>query len=77
MNLTAKAERNLDNTGKLCAAVVSSFGLAASLMIQFNMEVIMSASIAMTAQTSITALCLVAGVGLLGSQAEYSVTRRG
>ena len=74
-NLTANAERNLAIKNKLCAAVVASLGLAASLAIQINTEVIMRTSIAMTAHTSITVLCLVAGAGLLGSQA--SIPKRG
>lgn len=53
-------------------AVVASFELAASLMMTINMEVIVSADIAATAHLSITALCLVAGIGFLGSQGEYS-----
>jgi len=36
----------------------------------------MSASIAATAQLSITALCLVTGIGFLGSQASVPKTRR-
>jgi len=52
---------------KLNGAVAASLGLTASLLIYLNMEVIMFVSIAMTAKFSIMAICLVTGVGLLGS----------
>jgi hypothetical protein len=59
-------------------AVAASLGLTASLAININMEVIMSASIALTGHMYIMALCLVAGIGLLGrpvsSQDEGSQT---
>ena len=45
---------------------MASLGLAASFAININMEVIMSASIALTVHMNILALCLVAGIGLLG-----------
>lgn len=56
-------------------AVVASFWLAASLSIQFNLEVIMSTNMAMMAHFDITALCLVEGAGFLGSLA--SIPKRG
>lgn len=52
------------------AAVVASLGLAASLVMKINMEVLMSASIAMTAHVGIVAVCLVVGTWLLGSAVE-------
>lgn len=56
-------------------AVVASFWIAASLSINFNLEVVMRANMAMMTHLDIMALCLVEGAGFLGSLA--SIPRRG
>ena len=74
-DLSANAERNLAIKNRFCAAIVTSLGLAASLSVQFNMEVFMRANMAMMVHLSVTAICLVAGAGFLGSLA--SIPKRG
>ena len=55
---------------RLIGAVASSLGLVILLLMNINMEVIMSMSIDVTAQMSIMPICLAMGTGFLGMSGE-------
>ena len=61
-----KRFKNLGVRDRMGGAVAASLGLTAFMLMNINTEVIMSASIALTGHLYITAVCLVAGIGLLG-----------